>query len=230
MRKKFRTWRLAQMPKSIDTEDELAMARRYMTIFDHGCLRGIWHNRREISKGVWRSNYPSEQRLGELRREGIHHIITLRGQAQGPEWFLEQRACEHLGLSLYPCGFLASAPPDAAKIKEIIALLRNTPRPFLLHCKSGADRTSFAAALYVHVIEGAPVDVAMRQFSLRHIHLRTSKKGVLGYVFVDYMKWHRRMGGGFEEYLETAYDPVALSDSFYSSPFWRKLLWRWDDA
>ena len=50
-------------------------------------------------------------------------------------------------------------------------VLRGVPKPVLIHCDGGADRTSFAAALYAAEIARAPDATAEKEFSMWYGYL-----------------------------------------------------------
>jgi len=54
---------------------------------------------------------------------------------------------------------------------ELIEVMRKAPKPLLIHCRAGADRTGLAAALYVAAISKGGEDAAEEQLSLRYGHL-----------------------------------------------------------
>ena len=94
---------------------------------------------------------------------------------------------------------------------ELVAALRGAPRPALLHCKSGADRAGFAAAIFL-LLEGRPADEAMRQLSWRYGHIRRSRAGVLDAILHSYAA--DAAGKGFADWVREAYDPDAIAAGF----------------
>ena len=91
--------------------------------------------------------------------------------------------------------------------------------PAVLHCKSGADRVGFFAALYLLVHEGRPAAEAMEQLSLRYGHFRFAKTGILDAFFERYRAEGEAKGVPFLEWVERSYDPEALERDFRPS-FW----------
>ena len=92
--------------------------------------------------------------------------------------------------------------------------LRAAPKPALVHCKSGADRAGFAAAVFL-LLEGAPVAVALGQLRLRYGHLRGSRAGVLDAVLLRFeTEGEGRMD--FLDWVRTRYDAEAITARFKS--------------
>jgi protein tyrosine/serine phosphatase len=54
---------------------------------------------------------------------------------------------------------------------QLIAVMRDAPKPLLIHCQAGADRTGLASALYLAAIAGKSEQVAEGQLSLRYGHI-----------------------------------------------------------
>jgi protein tyrosine/serine phosphatase len=94
---------------------------------------------------------------------------------------------------------------------ELIALLRDMPKPMLVHCKSGADRTGLAVTIYLHVIKGLPLTEARRALSWRYAHFSWGKAGIVSRMLDAYEADNRATGIGFEEWVETRYDPAAIT-------------------
>jgi len=184
-------------------------ARVYMRWFDHEILRTVWTNQEEIAPGVFRSNQPTEGRLALLSRAGVANVLTLRGSGKSAPYFTEKQACDRLGLTLHSIGLNARRAPSAETVLALIETFRTIERPFLMHCKSGADRVGLASAIYLMAIEGQSVQQARRMLSLRYWHVRWSHTGVLDRVLDAYAR--DPSGAAFEDWVRERYDPAALT-------------------
>ena len=214
--------RLAQIFKGWERRLQLAYAadlstpanRRRALIWnrwlDHGILRIWWTNQFEIAPGVFRSNHPPQSRFARIRAMGISTMLTLRGVSGNPSDLLEREACAAHGITLHSIALQARAAPTPAQIAELIGLFRSLPRPFLMHCKSGADRAGFASAVYLMVMLGEPVEKARRMLSWRYLHFYWSKTGVLDRVLDLYAARNAREPISFEAWAATEYDPAAV--------------------
>ena len=177
---------------------------------DHGILRVLWTNQFQIAPGVWRSNHPPQGRFAAIKAMGIDTVLTLRGAGGNPSDLLEREACAANGITLHAIALQARAAPTRAQIAQLIGLFRTLPRPFLMHCKSGADRAGFASAVYLMVIMGEPVETARRMLSWRYLHFSWSKTGVLDRVLDLYAARNATAPIGFEDWAATEYDPAAV--------------------
>lgn len=185
-------------------------AHLHLYLADHHVLRTFWTNLHEFAPGAWRANQPSPAQLARYKARGIRTILNLRGAMQGSFYLLEEEACAQLDLSLVTCGLSARSLVHRVRLLELLDAFERIERPFLMHCKSGADRTGLAAALYLLHIEGAPVEVAARQLHWRFVHRRNAPTGVLDHMLDAYARDHRTTGQSIRDWIAGAYDPDAL--------------------
>jgi protein tyrosine/serine phosphatase len=121
---------------------------------------------------LYRSAQPSAGDLAVYARTlGIKSVINLRGQHQGEPWYDdEMRVSNELGLFHADIALSARRELSAAQLSSLEKALRDAPAPILIHCKSGADRTGLAAALYVLEVLHLPVETASAQLSWVYGH------------------------------------------------------------
>jgi protein tyrosine phosphatase (PTP) superfamily phosphohydrolase (DUF442 family) len=189
-------------------------ARRWSVLhyhlFDHAFLRSFWTNFDEVAPGVYRSNQPTHARFRRYADMGIRTVINLRGEDPRAHYLFEAESCARLGLTLIDTKLWARVAAPRAKVIAVIDALRTAERPVLFHCKSGSDRAGFVAAMYLLVFEGATLEEAQKQLSLRYLHLDFTRTGVQDYVL---RVWGARqaMGAiGFEEWIRTEYKSSVL--------------------
>jgi len=102
----------------------------------------------------------------------IKSILNLRGQKpSAPHYREEIKVCQKLSVAHYDLRLPADRKPANHKIDQLIALLKTAPRPVLIHCKAGADRTGLAAALWKVIIDKEPKACAKKQLSIRFGHI-----------------------------------------------------------
>jgi protein tyrosine/serine phosphatase len=195
----------------------------HMLLVDHGVFRLIYLNKHRVSGRLWRSAQPAPFQLVRLQREGVRTVINLRGGREHGSWQLQKDTCERLGLKLEEFVVRSRGAPERETILGAREFFDRIEYPAVLHCKSGADRAGFVAALYLIVHEGRSVGEALRQLSPRFGHFRFSKTGVLDAFFERYLAEGETKGLGFLEWVETVYDAEALEREFKPS-FWSDLL------
>ena len=200
----------------LDAPGARRRARFDMMIKDHGVLRRFWTNRHQFAADAWRSNQPSPRQVAELADLGIKAILNLRGASNWGSYLLEREACARHGIELFDIRMYSRRVPYPFEIHALIEAFNSLPRPFLMHCKSGADRAGFGAAVYL-LHSGRPPQEAQAQLSRRFLHFRASKTGILD-AFVDaYAAAHAETGIGFLDWVDNHYDADALKSAFTAS-------------
>lgn len=181
---------------------------------DQGVVRLLWKNTAEIAPGVFRANQPNHKRLEEWQRKGLRSVLYLRGTAMGAPYRAEERACAALGLSFHIFHISAHRLPPAEQVLALITLFREIEKPFVMHCRAGADRTGLASAIYLLAVAERPVSEARAMLAARFGHWRWSSTGVLDQLVLHYAAAHQDSGIGFEDWIRTAYDPEAITLRF----------------
>ncbi|MGI3186774.1 fused DSP-PTPase phosphatase/NAD kinase-like protein [Nioella aestuarii] len=205
-------WR-AGWSADLDAPGARKAARYDMNILDHGIIRKLWTNRFEIAPGVWRSNQPSPEQIADLAQMGIRTILNFRGVSHWGSYLLETEACAASGITLVNGRLYSSAAPTKQDIHTALMLMDAAEKPMLMHCKSGADRAGLASVLYL-LARGTEPEIAARQLSWKYAHLRVSRTGILD-AFVDaYAEDRQKTGISFLDWVDTVYDPEALTARF----------------
>lgn len=186
----------------------------HFQLMDHAFLRILWTNFAKVAEGVYRSNQPSPARLARYKRRGIRTILNLRGTKRLSYYNFEREATAELGLTMVDTQLFAKKLPTRETLIELEQIFRRLEKPFLMHCKSGSDRAGFAAALYLMMIEGRPVEEAAKQLSWRFLHFQTSPTGVLDHFLRTYAAAQAKTGISLMDWIRTEYDRKAVQQSF----------------
>jgi protein tyrosine phosphatase (PTP) superfamily phosphohydrolase (DUF442 family) len=125
-----------------------------------------------VEPGVcYRSGQLSGTALDEVvTADSIHSILNLRGASPGAQWYKTElavsasRHVEHFDYALSASRFVTPAQDE-----EILHIIATAPKPILIHCQAGADRTGLVSALYRYA-HGASATAAAHELSLRHGH------------------------------------------------------------
>ena len=144
----------------------LAAGATYLYIDQHG-------NFRTVSPGrVYRSGQLTEKQLIEYTKEyGIRSVLNLRGRNEQSDWWKEEIAASgRLGLKHYDVGLSSDKEPAEKEVQELVAVLQEAPKPLLIHCFGGADRSGLVSAMYLYRVEGYPYEKARRQLSFIYGH------------------------------------------------------------
>lgn len=139
---------------------------------------------------VFRSNQVTTEALASYAAEhGIRSVLNLRGAEPGVAWYDDEIAASAaLGLVHVDFRMTASAPFSEADAERLIALMRDMPKPLLVHCQYGADRTGLAMALYMGAIRGVGKTEAGAQLSIRYGHVSLP---FLSSAYPMDESWHR---------------------------------------
>lgn len=198
----------------ITDPDERKKSHWHVRWLDHGILRTYWHNFDQVSEGVYRSNHPDHKRFEAYAAMGIKTILNLRGVVRQPHYLFEVESCERLGLELVTVHMSARAAPAKDRLLSVLRAFEEIERPFLMHCKSGADRTGLVAALYLMVHDGQSVAKARKQLSFRYLHIRRTSTGILDHFLDVYAARNAQEPIAIEDWIRTEYDRDALTESF----------------
>ncbi len=196
----------------ISTARARRRAKLHFHLVDHGLLRTFWSNLDQIAPGVWRSNQPSQSRLKTYQRMGIKTVLNLRGVTSRSPYLFEKEACRELGIAMVNHKLSARTLARKTQLMALLDSFETIEKPFVMHCKSGADRAGLASALYLLHIEGASIAEAKQQLSFRYIHIRASKTGVLDHMLDTYA-------------ADTAINPMPIRD-WIATRYNRKRLQR----
>ena len=205
-----------------DSPEDRRKAQIYMLWFDHEVLRKRWTNLHQLAPGVFRSNQPTFERLEALKQQGISDIVNLRGKSEAAHYLIEKERCETLDLRMHNVSLQARRAPDKKHLQELIGLFRQLDTPFLMHCKSGSDRAGLASVVYLLTQGGENIEAAKRMLSVRFLHLKLTKTGVLDYVLRQYESRFDATGIGFEKWLEAHYDPEAINHQWMSMSLFKR--------
>lgn len=111
-------------------------------------LRDNFHT---VAEGlVYRSAQPSPAGFASYAREyGIRSVLNLRGRMPDSHWYKEELAATRaLGLAHFDHKLSAMREVDPAELDEILSVIARAPKPILIHCQGGADRTGLVCAVW----------------------------------------------------------------------------------
>jgi protein tyrosine phosphatase (PTP) superfamily phosphohydrolase (DUF442 family) len=153
-----------------------------------------------VSGEVYRSGQPDGARIRSARRElGIRSVLNLRGESPRTRWYEGEGATEavieseKLGLRRGDVRFETDEAPGREEVRALLAFLDGAPRPLLIHCQTGVDRTGWAATI-VQLLRGTEIDVALEELSRKKGHFCERSSCRLHGFFDQYRQWLQRNG------------------------------------
>lgn len=139
----------------------------------HMGMQQLVGNFHEVVPGeFYRSAQPDRQDVAfYAERHGIRTILNLRDENPDKEALAARAEAERRGIRVidYPISSGAALPVE--KAAELAALMREAPKPLLVHCEHGANRTGLASAIYVGAVAGQSELAAELQLSPYYGHV-----------------------------------------------------------
>jgi protein tyrosine/serine phosphatase len=134
-------------------------------------LTGNYHT--VIAGELYRSAQLSPAALARHQAEdGFRSVLNLRGASPQSDWYRDElQASADLGLTHADFRLSARKQITPAEVQALVAVMRDLPKPILIHCLRGADRTGFAVAMYMAAIKNAGHAVSEAQLSVRYGHV-----------------------------------------------------------
>ena len=185
----------------------------FFHVFDHAFLRWVWTNWDEVGDGVYRSNQPGPRRVKAWAGQGIRSILSLRGASKQAFFALEQEAAAKHGLRFETVRLNARAASPRKEFLALFRFFRDLEGPWVMHCKSGADRAGLASALYV-IWSGGNIQDARKHLSWRYLHLDNKNTGICDFILEQYAHAHGATGVDVESWFENSYNREAIQIAY----------------
>ncbi len=131
------------------------------------------HNEAAVEPGrLYRSSQLTGPELRqEIARHQIRSVINLRGINTGTPWYeTELAVCNQLGVRHYDVHLSAVRLPQPTEIAQLLSDYADAPRPILIHCRSGSDRTGMAVCVFLIDQDHVPWRQAESALSWRYGH------------------------------------------------------------
>ncbi len=123
-----------------------------------------------------------------IKRYGIRSVINLRGAGENDLWYEnEMAAVAATHVTHYDFKLKSHEKPTRAQLKALVRLIQQAPKPVLIHCKNGSDRTGLASAVALIIYDKPNLDAIKKQYSLIYGALSPTSVGKL--VIPVYLQW-----------------------------------------
>ena len=134
-------------------------------------LQGNFHE--IVPAQLYRSAQPEPESLeSAIDTYGIRSVLNLRGAHPGEDWYdAEVGVASDKGVVHASFGLSASRMISEEEAMALAELMETLPKPLLIHCKHGSDRTGFASALFLARLAGASERHSEGQLSFRYGHV-----------------------------------------------------------
>lgn len=113
----------------------------------------------KITPELYRSGQPTPQGFANLQAMGVRTVLNMR------EYHDDARKARHTNLNLlrYPVGTSDVTEQD---VENCLRMLLAAPKPAVLHCWHGSDRTGIVVAAWRILFEGWTVGQAEAEFRI----------------------------------------------------------------
>lgn len=141
-------------------------------------LERLFDNFHAVEHGkLYRSAQLSARKFAHyIKKFQIKSIINLRGKNSAQSWWQKEKSsARKFNVELFDIPMSACRFSSKHEITQLLALYDHAPKPILIHCYSGADRSGEAAALWALDQQGTDKAQALKQLSFKYWHLRSRR-------------------------------------------------------
>lgn len=179
--------------------------------------RFVWFNLHEVVPGqVFRSSQPSPAFLERtVHDKNIRCVLKLNSPKESDWSRAESAEAAKLGVRFINIPMGVSRLPTREELLSLIDAISSAPRPLLIHCKIGSDRTGVASTLLA-MHDGATFDQAVAsQLSIRYLHVGHIGEAVedVIYRYRSYCEESGKPTGGWDEFVDFARNAYHPTDS-----------------
>lgn len=155
----------------------------------HMGVQQLIGNFHEVIPGeFYRSAQPDRDDIADYaERYGIRTIVNLRDEKPDGEALAARAEAERRGIRIIDFPMSSVRRLSVGKTAELAEIMRAAPKPLLVHCDHGANRTGLASAVYTAAVAGEGEMAAEMQLTPYYGHVPI--KGVGRYEM--YRSWDR---------------------------------------
>ena len=119
-----------------------------------------------------------------IKKYNIKSIVNLLGEDPRKPWYQEelQVSAEH-NIKHYDISLSATQEPTDEDTRRLVEIFKTAPRPVLIHCKGGSDRSGLAAAMWKVIVDKEPKSEACKQLSILYGHFPIGKTSAMDHFF-----------------------------------------------
>ncbi|MGD1076333.1 MAG: tyrosine-protein phosphatase [Thermodesulfovibrionales bacterium] len=124
----------------------------------------------------------------------IKSILNLRGAKADEKWYIdEMKVSSKYNVIHYDVSLSAYSEPTLKETEVLMGIFKSAPRPILIHCQAGADRTGLAAAIWKVIIVKEAKMEAGKQLSIFYGHMSLGPASAMDHFFE---KWLPKLAEG----------------------------------
>lgn len=173
-----------------------------------------------ITGEVYRSAQLSTDSLEQyIKENNIQSILNLRGSQPQDEWYQAEKALSsRLNIIHYDIGLGAYRLPSIYKLRNLLKLLAQLSKPYLIHCDGGVDRTGLVSVILLLLEGKQSLPQIEKHVSWRYFAFSNKSAGKL--FFNQYKSWLttnklKHYSSLFSEWLRSGYVDGKGNLGFY---------------
>jgi tyrosine-protein phosphatase SIW14 len=129
----------------------------------------------QVSDSLYRSAQPGREDFNEITAYGIKSVLNLRHDRS------DSLSAGVNRLKIYRVPVITASFSDAEMI-EALRIIRNAPKPLLVHCRHGADRTGTVMALYRIIFQNWSKEEAIAEMKKGGYRFHRRYKNIPAYI------------------------------------------------
>ncbi|MDA8214188.1 MAG: dual specificity protein phosphatase family protein [Nitrospiraceae bacterium] len=123
-----------------------------------------------------------------IKKYNIRSILNLRGENPDKSWYKEEmEISKEQNVKHYDIALAASRELTNEEVQKLMGIFKSSPRPILIHCQGGADRSGLAAAMWKVIVDKEPKSEAGKQLSILYGHLPMGKATAMDRFFENWI-------------------------------------------
>jgi protein tyrosine phosphatase (PTP) superfamily phosphohydrolase (DUF442 family) len=153
---------------------------------------------------IYRSGQPSPAQLARwIGKYGLKTVLDLRGD-EGNFAAPEKAVTDRMGVALVPVAVGARSPLPRPALMKLMEAIESAPKPMLIHCASGVERSGTVSALAAMAIGGKDYDTARSQayIPLGPLDRKDGSSHISDVLreYEEYCAHHALQHGGWKEF------------------------------
>lgn len=135
---------------------------------------------------VYRSGHPRGDQFSFLAEKyNLKSLLVLTG-SMAKELSIEMEYANKKGIATLFLPISDKEPLSDENLFKIVQFLKDAPKPLLMHCRAGADRTGLVSAIYRHLfMDSSLVEAKKDMLSLRWGHLSFGPTAAMDKYFLE---------------------------------------------
>lgn len=146
-------------------------------------------NFHQITKGeAYRSAQMDRDDLNNcINSYHIKSILNLRGKLSNEKWYIdEMKVSAENKVMHYDIFLSAYSEPTPEETRMLIGFFKSAPRPVLIHCQAGADRSGLVAAMWKVIVDKESKTEAGKQLSILFGHVPIGPASAMDQFFENW--------------------------------------------